>query len=202
MRRRSAGFLVAIVLGAVLWSALAAVSASASGGGCYRPATNGGGVTAEIRALCFRPSTLHVRLGGEVTWANRDSVQHTVTGANQSWGDSTTLKPGQTLTVLFTRPGVYPYFCYYHLGMVGAVVVGGGRGPGAAEHNGVTIRPVTVAPSAAPVIVAGSPQTVLGGAAKPEPPGGTTAAWWILGGLLGVVTAGAGVATRRRSRSS
>jgi hypothetical protein len=39
---------------------------------------------------------------------------------------------GQRITYRFSTSGVYPYFCFFHPGMVGAVVVGDAAGLGAA----------------------------------------------------------------------
>jgi hypothetical protein len=45
------------------------------------------------------------------------------------------LRRGDDLTYRFQRAGVYPFVCTYHVGMVGAVVVGG-AGPAMAASTG------------------------------------------------------------------
>ncbi len=59
---------------------------------------------------------------------NRDAYPHTVTGANLAWGDYSELATGQSVSHLFRTPGTFPYYCLLHPGMIGAVVVGDGRG--------------------------------------------------------------------------
>ena len=74
-----------------------------------------------------------------------------VTGASGSWGmdfgtattdpgaldeeselaQDGTLGQGGTYSYTFAASGVYPYYCFLHPGMVGAVVVGDGTGDGA-----------------------------------------------------------------------
>ena len=67
-----------------------------------------------------------VRPGDTVTFVNKDQVPHTVLGANATWGSYQELRHGRRDTYRFTRPGVYPFVCTWHTGMMGAVVVGGG----------------------------------------------------------------------------
>ena len=49
-------------------------------------------------------------------------------GANGIWGSYDALKRNVEATYEFADPGVYPYVCTWHVGMVGAVVVGDGAG--------------------------------------------------------------------------
>ena len=50
---------------------------------------------------------------------------HLITGANQAWGSrDEELKPDQTVSYRFDKPGIYAYACALHRGMSGAVVVG------------------------------------------------------------------------------
>jgi hypothetical protein len=41
-----------------------------------------------------------------------------------AWGSFEQLRPGDRTAYRFSEPGVYPYVCSWHPGMVGAVVVG------------------------------------------------------------------------------
>ncbi len=120
-----------------MWSAIAIATVAAvafpggaavasGGGGCGRPVSDARGDTVRIRNFCFGPTILRVHPGDEVRFLNADSTSHTVMGANASWGSFRQLNVGKHITYRFTRPGVYPYVCTYHAGMVGAVVVGGG----------------------------------------------------------------------------
>jgi plastocyanin len=131
---------------------LAPSTASASGGGgCGRRVTDAAGTTITIRQFCFGPTILRVAPGETVTWINKDATPHTVVGANAVWGDFSTLRRAARVTYRFARPGVYPYVCTYHPGMVGAVVVGDGAGLGSAGTTTTAAGPVTlVDPSAEP----------------------------------------------------
>jgi plastocyanin len=74
-----------------------------------------------MSVMAFRPKELHIALGTEVTWTNRDHVNHTVTGADF---DSGNLGYHRTFSHTFYEPGRYPYHDRnYHL-MTGVIVVG------------------------------------------------------------------------------
>jgi plastocyanin len=105
-----------------------ALASASGGGGCGQAVTDEAGSAVGIRDFCFAPTILRVQPGTVVTFVNRDPVPHTVLGANGSWGSYDTLRRRAGLTLRFTEPGVYPYVCTYHVGMLGAVVVGDGVG--------------------------------------------------------------------------
>lgn len=88
--------------------------------------------------LIFTPNPIQIRVGQTVTWTNNSSLQHTVTadpcdpeGQERSSSippgatpfDSGTLAPGQSFTYTFTTPGEYTYFCRFHEGMNGRIIV-------------------------------------------------------------------------------
>ena len=81
-----------------------------------------------MRESCLHPVIARVEAGESVTWTNRDSTVHTVTGANMSWGSRDALSGSRE--VGFEQPGVYPYYCVAHPWMAGVVVVGDASGPG------------------------------------------------------------------------
>jgi plastocyanin len=119
-----------IASGVVAAMALPSAPAAASGGGgCGRPVTESRGTVVRIRNFCFGPTILRARPGDQVTFVNRDGVSHTVLGANASWGSYRQLRKGDDVTYEFQRAGVYPFVCTYHVGMIGAVVVGGPGAP-------------------------------------------------------------------------
>ena len=116
--------------GVVLLGALVLVPGIASasgGGGCGQPVTDAQGTGIDIRDYCFSPTILRVATGDAVTFTNVDPVPHSVLGANATWGDYAGFKK-KSVTYRFSEPGVYPYVCTYHVGMVGVVVVGDGAG--------------------------------------------------------------------------
>ncbi len=119
---------------------------ASGGGGCGRGVTDDRGMRIGIRNFCFGPTILRVRPGETVTWVNRDGFAHTVLGANAAWGGFESLRGnGGEVSYRFVRSGVYPYVCTYHPGMVGAVVVGNGKGAGAAHTVTTSVGPVTLA---------------------------------------------------------
>src|SRR5437763_1878521 len=118
-----------VLIAAAAAAALMVPAARASGGGgCGRPVTDARGTSVRIKGFCFGPTVLHIRLGQSVTWTNRDQWAHQVMGASAAWGSFDGLGPARSATYAFHRAGVYPYVCALHPGMVGAVVVGSGKG--------------------------------------------------------------------------
>jgi len=125
-----------------VFSLAAGVGPASAGGTCHSAATAGRGVSVTVRGLCFGPTVLYVLPGTRVTWTNRDPVLHTVTGLGFRWGSGDSLGQGNSISYRFTAPGVYPYSCIIHPGMVGAVVVGDAGSPTAV---GLAV-PAAVAP--------------------------------------------------------
>ena len=172
---------------------LAAAPASAGGGGCHRPATEGSGGTLALTELCFSPTVLRVAPGSEVTIVNRDTIDHPLSRPGGEWSWDGLI--GDRTTVRLERAGTYPFFCYAHPGMVGVVVAGDGRGTGsavvevAATGTGTGTAPGAAAAPAEPAAAAGG--------AGPFP-----TAWLVLVALAALVGAIAGTrlaASRPRS---
>ena len=191
-----------VMIGLVSGVALGSAPASASGGGgCGRQVSDQRGTTISIKSFCFGPTILRVPLGRAVTWVNKDPFSHTVLGANAVWGGFDQLKAGARVTYRFVRPGVYPYVCTFHPGMVGVVIAGSANGPGAAQAT-VTkkgpvklVEPLTAAaPAPAPV---GSPAVVITPQGGPSPAASRT-----VGALLAIVAAAAAVWSKRRIRAA
>jgi plastocyanin len=113
----------AMLFGA-LW--MGAGSSAHAGGSCFRPASAKAGLHVDLRENCFNPTVLRVAAGTTITWTNREAVDHTVTGLGVTWGVADPLHQGDSVTFRFSKPGIYPYECVIHYGMVGAVVVGDG----------------------------------------------------------------------------
>lgn len=67
-------------------------------------------------------STVTLYAGQTVMWTNNDSVNHTATADDNSWGTGT-IKPGGSFVRRFDEPGTYTYFCSYHPEMTGTVIV-------------------------------------------------------------------------------
>ena len=191
-----------VMIGLVSGVALGSAPASASGGGgCGRQVSDQRGTTISIKSFCFGPTILRVPVGRTVTWVNKDPFSHTVLGANAVWGGFDQLKAGAKVTYRFVRPGVYPYVCTFHPGMVGVVIAGSANGSGAAQTTVTKKGPVklvepltSAAPAPAP---AGSPALAITPVAGSSP-----AASWTLGALLAALAAAAALWSKRRIRAA
>lgn len=87
----------------------------------------------------FSPETITVSMGDTVNWDNSSSgAPHTVTADDKSF-DSGNVDEGGTYSHTFSSAGTFAYFCEYHPGMVGKVVVeeaaGGGNQQGGDEQT-------------------------------------------------------------------
>jgi plastocyanin len=183
-----------VALPAVL--GLGSSSPALAGGSCFLPASSGDGVRVALQEQCFAPTVLRVAPGTTVTWTNRDPEAHTVTGLGVGWGTAQPMSQGDIVTYRFTAPGVYPYACVIHYGMVGAVVVGRSSANASVAESAPTLvlgTPVPAAPdphvsvAARPVDVAADPRTAAWRAAA-------IGSWATLA-ALGIVVA---VSRRRR----
>lgn len=76
----------------------------------------------KIQNFAYHAPTVTVNVGTRVTWINLDSSNHTVTADNNSF-DLGNLNQGQSKSMVFTKPGTYPYHCTYHPFMHGTVIV-------------------------------------------------------------------------------
>ncbi|HEY9246866.1 MAG TPA: cupredoxin family copper-binding protein [Candidatus Methanoperedens sp.] len=77
-------------------------------------------VTVEISDFTFFPPEVTVAKGGTVIWKQKDTEQHTVTGADFS---SEKLSQGQTYSHTFNEAGTFEYWCTIHASMRGKVIV-------------------------------------------------------------------------------
>ena len=112
-----------------------------AGGFCHDGGTTQEDTTqVDMKGDCFFPTVVHINVGDKVTWRNFDAEQHIVIGAGGSWG-TPEVSANAVTALRFNKPGVYPYWCHFHLGMVGAVVVGNGR-PTASATGGSGDGPV------------------------------------------------------------
>lgn len=136
---------------------------AAAGGACHAGTTgqmttsNDGEVA--IAGCAFTDTVTYVDPGDTVTWTSKDTLPHTVTGAARAWGDEEVLDAGDAVSYTFEDEGVYPYFCGLHPAMVGAVVVGDGKG--AAGSRGIekvdlaaAARPAETPPSGGSSVLA------------------------------------------------
>ncbi len=74
----------------------------------------------EIKGFAFNPESITVSKGTSITWTNRDSAPHTVTGT--AFG-SETLNQDQSFSYTFNEAGTFEYACKIHPNMKGKVIV-------------------------------------------------------------------------------
>jgi plastocyanin len=180
--------LVAAVASVAMWGGSGVASA---GGGCHATGpTTGQGDTVELLDLCFTSTVLYVEPGTDVTWTNDDPTGHNIVGVAGTWGDpELTLYQGDTVSYRFDEDGVYPYACWIHLGMIGAVVVGDGVGTdlGAVVPGTATETSVSASTEGVSTAVAGDGNV-------------DTAVIWVAGAALVLAALGGGFAIAARSR--
>lgn len=82
-----------------------------------------GVVSVSIEGNAFTPANLKVKKGTKVTWTNKDTISHTVTGEQNMGPGSGDLIVGQSYSYVFDKVGEYPYFCQHHTFMRGFVEV-------------------------------------------------------------------------------
>ncbi len=69
----------------------------------------------------FDPPVIEVAPGTSVTWTNNDNFTHSVQVES---GEVHVVKPGERTTIVFDKPGDYPYVCTFHTqNMKGRVIV-------------------------------------------------------------------------------
>lgn len=74
----------------------------------------------EIKGLAFNPDQITVRAGDTVTWVNRDSDRHRISGDGF---ESKELANGGTFSAEFPEPAQLLYHCTIHTYMEGRVIV-------------------------------------------------------------------------------
>ena len=124
-------------LTAALALALTGGGPAQAGGGCHSDVfSDEANTQVELTKNCFAPTVTRVQPGDTVTFTNTDPDVHTVTGVANTWGSDENVRAGESVSYQFDETGVFPYFCYLHPSMVGAVVVGDGSAASAGSANG------------------------------------------------------------------
>ena len=76
----------------------------------------------KIQNFAYTPASVTVEVGQTVEWINEDSATHTAT-ANDGTFKSPNLAQGHHFSHTFAKAGTYAYYCTFHRGMKGMVVV-------------------------------------------------------------------------------
>jgi plastocyanin len=87
-------------------------------------------VTVLMDHISFEPARIRISTGTNVTWVNREAVEHFVnTGSHPAHTyylpqNSRGLLKNDTFSVVFDTPGIYPYHCSAHAAvMTGTILV-------------------------------------------------------------------------------
>lgn len=83
-----------------------------------------GTVQVEIEDFVFKPDPVQAKVGGSITWTNKDAAPHSAAlddGSCKTDG----LNKDVAGSLTFTAPGTYAYHCAIHPEMKGTIVVGG-----------------------------------------------------------------------------
>lgn len=90
-------------------------------GGAEPTAEASAAKTVSIVNFAFKPSTLTVKRGARVGFANTSNTAHTATKGDNF--DTKRIAPGKTKTVRFNQRGTFAYHCKIHPFMKGKVMV-------------------------------------------------------------------------------
>lgn len=195
MRRIAAIAMVTAVVG------LAGIGAgpASAGGGCHNDVfSDETNTQVELSKNCFEPTVVRVAPGDTVTWTNSDPDPHTVTGAARTWGSDDKVNAGASVSYQFDETGVFPYFCYLHPSMVGAVVVGDGSAASAGPPADGGVKAVS---AEAPGGEAAADEA--GRVAEDDADSGVRTAPIVIGvGVLAAMTGFAGALILRRKSTS
>jgi plastocyanin len=78
--------------------------------------------TVVIDDMTFGPAPSGVRAGDTIVWVNNDMFRHTVTAKDKSF--DLDLAPHAKGQVVLKSAGAVSFYCRYHPGMTGKIVVG------------------------------------------------------------------------------
>jgi plastocyanin/mono/diheme cytochrome c family protein len=87
------------------------------------PAKGGGRVhQVEMKGFKVIPDTLEVHVGDTVEWRNEDFAAHTATADDKTF-DTGRIDGSESKRIVVEKKGRFPYYCRYHRGMKGTLVV-------------------------------------------------------------------------------
>ena len=96
-------------------------------------------IDVKMKDIEFKPKSVTISPGDEVTWKNLDTAQHDARADDGSF-ETPLLEKGETAQVPFNASGTFAYVCSVHPSMTGKVVVrssgSGGDGGGGDSSSG------------------------------------------------------------------
>jgi len=79
-------------------------------------------LSVNIKSFKYHEAEITIAVGDTIVWLNEDRARHTATARDGSFKTGS-LKRGASGEVLFAKAGTFAYFCRFHPGMKGTVVV-------------------------------------------------------------------------------
>ncbi|MES2971307.1 MAG: plastocyanin/azurin family copper-binding protein [Patescibacteria group bacterium] len=80
-------------------------------------------VSVDLSGYAFKQEIIKVKKDTKVTWTNKDSAKHTITGDEGNFIDSEAIGKNGTYEKVFDQTGTFQYHCNPHPTMLGAVIV-------------------------------------------------------------------------------
>ena len=77
--------------------------------------------TVVIDKMKFGAMPTHLRVGDVILWVNRDIFRHTATARDRSF--NVQLAPSESAKTVIRRSGAIAFYCTYHPGMTGRLIV-------------------------------------------------------------------------------
>jgi plastocyanin len=108
-------------VGLALLAGAALAAVLATGAGAAGQAAGPLIYTVTIQQMTFTPPPRSIRVGDTVEWVNNDIFVHSATAKDKTFDAE--LKPKQHLWTTFHTAGTYPFYCRFHPGMTGTLVV-------------------------------------------------------------------------------
>ncbi len=93
-------------------------------------------VSVTIEDFEFKPKTINIEPGDEITWTNKDTAQHDATGEGSADFSTGLLETGEKATVPINETGTLNYFCSVHPDMTAKIVSSSGDSGGDGDTGG------------------------------------------------------------------
>jgi plastocyanin len=82
-----------------------------------------------IKDSFFEPATRTINVGDIAFWTNDGAISHNITSDQAGLFGFPSLNPGFPYSFTFNTPGTYTYYCSFHSGMNGTIVVQNSSAP-------------------------------------------------------------------------
>lgn len=115
-------FAIRLALAAALILSMALAAGQEAPAATGGRAEASGSVAVDINHFAYHPKTLDISKGTTVVFSNSSATTHTATRAGSF--NTGHIRAGHSVSVRFTRKGVYAYHCEIHPFMHGKIVVG------------------------------------------------------------------------------